>query len=119
MHRLDARLAQLQLDGEGEIGGIDADEHIGLFGDQGLDQQLAPLEQLAQAPQHLDQTHDREAFHGEIGLQAFGLHQRAADADEAHIRMARLEGTHQPGTENIAAGLTRDQGYAKLRHVSG
>jgi len=33
--------------------------------------------------------------------------------------MARLEGAHQARPENIAAGLTRDQGYAKLGHVSG
>ncbi|MNZ32593.1 hypothetical protein D3C78_499250 [compost metagenome] len=110
---------QFQFDVEGEVGGIDADEHIGPFADQGLDQQLAALEQLAQAPQHFDQAHDGQAFHGEIGLQAFGFHQGAANADEPYVGVACLDGTHQAGTENVAAGLTCDQGYAKLGHVSG
>ncbi|MNE46192.1 hypothetical protein D3C80_1405170 [compost metagenome] len=95
MHGLDPGLAQLQLDVEGEVRGVDADEYVGLFFDQGLDQQLAALEQLAQAPQYFDQSHDGQALHGEIGLQALGLHQGAANPDETHVGVARLEGTHQ------------------------
>lgn len=53
MHGLDPGLTQLEFDVEGEVGGIDADEYVGLFVDQRPDQLLAPLQQLAQAPEHL------------------------------------------------------------------
>ncbi|MNE76063.1 hypothetical protein D3C80_1722760 [compost metagenome] len=50
MHGLDPGLAQVQFDIEREIRGIDTDKDVRTLGDQGLDQFLATLEQLAQAP---------------------------------------------------------------------
>ncbi|MCY1180124.1 hypothetical protein D9M73_205530 [compost metagenome] len=112
MHGLDPSLAQLELDVEGEVRGVDADEYVGLFFDQGLDQQLAALEQLTQAPQHFDQAHHRQALHGEIGGQSLGLHERTTDADELDVRVTLLEGAHQACAKNVAAGLSGDQRYA-------
>ncbi|MNP46125.1 hypothetical protein D3C76_1400990 [compost metagenome] len=116
MHGLDPGLAQVQLNIKGEIRRIDTDEHIRACFDQGLDQCLAPLEQLTQATQHLDQAHDRQAFHGEVGHQALSLHQRPANPDETYLRMARLERPHQAGAKDVAAGFTRHQRYTELSH---
>ncbi len=43
----------------------------------------------------LRQAHDSQAFHGEVGAQAFGLHQRATNADETYVGVAGLDGAHQ------------------------
>ena len=67
MHGLDAGLAQLELEGQVEIRSIDADEHVWPGRDQLPDQALAPRQQLAQTPQHLDQAHHRQTLHGEGG----------------------------------------------------
>ncbi len=109
MHGLDTGTTQLQLDVEREIRGIDADEHIGFFIDEGLDQQLASGQQLAQPPQHFHQPHHRQTLHREIGLHALGFHQRAAHADETNIGMTCFQGTHQAGSEDIAGCLASDQ----------
>ncbi|MNH15172.1 hypothetical protein D3C79_747810 [compost metagenome] len=116
MHGLDPGLAQVQLNIKGEIRRIDTDEHIRACFDQGLDQCLAPLEQLTQATQHLDQAHHRQALHREVRHQALGLHQWATDPNETDLRMTCLESTHQSGAKNIAAGLTRHQRYTEFSH---
>ncbi len=59
MHGLDAGATQLKFDVEREVRGVDADEDIRFFIDQGLDQQLAPGQQFAQSPEHFNQPHHR------------------------------------------------------------
>ena len=120
MHGLDAGLAQLELEGQIEIRGIDTDEHVRLGRDQLPYQTLAPRQQLAQAPQHLDQAHHSQTLHGEGGDQALGLHARTADADEFDLRMLLLERLHQAGAEDIAGGLAGHQRHAEgATHISG
>ncbi|MNV53861.1 hypothetical protein D3C71_1460230 [compost metagenome] len=116
MHRLDPGLTQFQFDIEGEVRRIDANEHIGLFGDQRLDQLFAPGQEFTQPPQNLHQPHDRQALHGKVGHQAFGLHQRATDPDELDRRMLSLECAHQSGAQNIAGGFTRHQRNPQIGH---
>jgi rod shape-determining protein MreD len=74
------------------------------------------LEQLAQPPEHLHEPHDRQALHGEIRRQAFGLHQRTADTDELDCRMLRLEGAHQTGAQNIPGSFARHQRNTQIGH---
>ncbi len=107
-------MAQLQFDVQVEVRRIDADEHIRLRRDQHLHQVLAPAQQFAQAPEDLEKPHDREAFHGEVRLQSFGLHARAADTDELDVGVALPERLHETGAEDIAGRLARDQGDAQL-----
>jgi len=110
VHGADPGLAQLQLDAEVEVRGVDADEHVRLFVDQGADQPAAALEQFRQATEHLDQAHHRQALHGEIAVETLGLHARPTDADELCIGMAGLDGLHQAGAEDVAGRLAGDQG---------
>ena len=119
VHGLDAGAAQFEFEAKVEIRRIDTDEHIRLGGYQITRQLTAAAKQLEQAAEHLDQAHDRQAFHGEIGAQPLGFHQRATDPDEPHLRVARLECTHQTGAQNVAAGLARNQRYAEFGHISG
>ncbi|MCY1215477.1 hypothetical protein D9M72_273240 [compost metagenome] len=121
MHGLDPGPAQLELDPEVEVRCVDADEDVGAFVDQGLDQPLAPTQQLRKATEHLHQAHDRQALHGEIGLQPFGLHARAANADELDVGMARLERLHQGRAEDIAGRLAGNQRDAQgtIHDLSG
>ncbi len=112
MHGAQASLAQLVFDAEGEVGSIDADHHIRPGLDERADQPLAPSQQLRQPAQHFDQAHHRQALHGEIAGQPFGLHARPTDADELDIRVPRPQRLHQSGPEDVAGGLAGDQGYA-------
>ena len=116
MHGLDPGLAQLEFDIEGEIWRIDADKHVWLFGDQGLDQLLAPGQQLTQAPQDFHQPHDRQALHGKVGSQAFGLHQRPADTNELDRRVLSLERAHETGAQNVTGSLARHQRNTQISH---
>ncbi|MNN57930.1 hypothetical protein D3C81_1729450 [compost metagenome] len=109
MHGLDPGTAELELDTQVEVRRVDADEHVRALGDKGLDQAFAARQQLGQAPQHFHQAHDRQALHGEVGVQPFGLHARAANADELGVGMSRLERLHQGGAEDIAGRLAGDQ----------
>jgi len=116
MHGLDPGTTQLKFDIEGEIRRIDTDKHIGFFGNQGLHQQLAALEQFTQAPQHFNQAHDRQAFHREVGTHALCFHQRTANADKFDVAMLRLERPHQPRAQNVARGFTRHQRNTQSGH---
>ena len=116
MYGLDPGLTQFQFDIEGEIGGVDADKHVGLFGDQGLNQQLAALEQFTQATQHFNQAHHRQTFHREVGAHALCFHQWTTHADKFDIRMLGLECPHQPRTQYVARGLTRYQRDTQSGH---
>ena len=97
MHGAQASLAQLVFDAEGEVGSVDADHHIRPGLDERADQALAPSQQLRQPAQHFDQAHYRQALHGEIAGQPFGLHARPTDADELDIRVPRPQRLHQSG----------------------
>ena len=116
MHGLDPGLAQLEFDIEREVRRIDADKDVRFFFDQRLDQQLAASQQLTQAPQDFHQPHDRQALHGEVGGQAFGLHQRATDPDKFHRRMLGLERPHQAGTQDIAGSFTGHERNTQSGH---
>ncbi|MNZ87288.1 hypothetical protein D3C78_1061400 [compost metagenome] len=115
MHGADAGATQLQLDAKIEVRRIDTDEHIGTRVDQGTDQFLAPTQQLRQTAENLDQPHHRQALHGEIGIEPFRLHPRAANADEADVGVPRLERLHQAGTEDVPGRLAGDQGNTERR----
>ncbi len=119
VHGANAGLTQLELDAQGEIRRIDANEHIGLALDQAGNQAAATRQQLGQPTQYFDQAHDRQALHGEIADQPLGLHARAAHADELDVWVLDLERLHQACTENVAgclAGNQRDTQY--LSHGS-
>ena len=116
MHGLDPGLTQLEFDIEVEIRGIDADEHIRFFGDEIADQLLAPGQQLTQTAQHFHQAHDRQAFHGEVGNETLGLHQRPADANELYRRVLNLERAHETRAQNVTGSLTRHQRNTQISH---
>ncbi len=119
MHGLDPGLTQLEFDIEGEIRRIDSDEHVRFFLDQGLNQQLAPCQQLTQTAQHFHQPHDRQALHGEVGGEAFSLHQRAAHTDELNRWMLGLERPHQPRAQDIAGSFPATNAIRRLAMISG
>ncbi|MNF31712.1 hypothetical protein D3C84_124800 [compost metagenome] len=109
VHGLDPGTAQFEFEAQVEIRRIDADEQVRFGVDQGLEQASASRQQLRQAAEHFDQAHHRQALHGEIGTQALGLHERAADTDELDLWMTGLQGLHQAGTENVAGGFACHQ----------
>ena len=116
MHGLDPGLTQFEFDIEGEVRCVDTDKDVRFFCNQGLDQQFAPSQQLAQAPQHFHQPHDRQTLHGKVGSQAFGLHQRAADPNEFNGWMLRLDGAHQASAEDIAGSFSGHQCNTQRGH---
>ena len=95
MHGLDPGTAQLKFDVEGEVRRIDSDEHIRLFGNQGLNQFFTALEQLAQTAEHFNQPHHRETLHREVRAHALCLHQRTAHTDKFDFRVLGPERPHQ------------------------
>ncbi|MNP60527.1 hypothetical protein D3C76_1556200 [compost metagenome] len=116
MHGLDPGLTQLEFDIEIEVRGIDADEHVWFRGDQVGHQLLTARQQFTQPTQDFHQAHHRQTFHGKVGRQAFGLHQRAADTDELDRRMASLQRAHQTRAQNVAGSLTCHQRNTQIGH---
>ena len=70
---------------------------------------LAPdAEQLGQMREHFDEAAHGELLEREPGLAAGGLHARARDAGEAHVRAARAHGVDQRRGKRIARRLAGD-----------
>ena len=113
VHRLDSSAAQLELQAQIEIRRIDANEHVRLCGDQITSELTATAKQFEQAAEHLDQAHDSQPLHREIGFQALGFHPRTTDTNEFGIRIALLDGLHQTGAKNVTGRFTGDQCDAK------
>ena len=113
VHGTNPGTTQPELQAEVEVRRIDADHDVRALLDQRGDQASTTRQQLGQAPQHLDQTHHRQALHGEIGIQPFGDHPRPADADELDLRVPNLECLHQTGAENVPGRFAGDQGDAQ------
>src|SRR5690606_10615357 len=68
-----------------EVGRVDADENVGLPGEQAADQVAPEAEQAWQMAQYLRQTHDRQWCIVGPQLDAGGPHVPAADAGEVRV----------------------------------
>ena len=113
MHGAHAALLQGALEAEVEVRGIDADEDVGLPGQQALAQARAQAQQPRQVAQHFRQPHHRQFAAVVPGLEAGGAHARTTDAGELRVRKAFAQGRHQPGAEQVARGLAGDEGDAR------
>ena len=106
--RLHARRFQLGLDAEVEVGRVDADEGIGLVGEQALDQAVPDREDLAEMAEHLEVAAHRELVVRPPGDEAALGHARAADAFGDEPRPARPQAGEQRAGEQVARSLARD-----------
>ncbi len=102
-------LAQLALETEVEVGGVDADHDIGSPGQRIAPELAAHADQPGQVTEHLDQPHHREGLQGKAAVDALLDHARPADAAELDAGMTGLEGTHQAGAEDIPGELAGHQ----------
>ena len=117
MNGFDALLFQIPFEGNVEIRCVDTDKNIGFKLGKAAGEIGTNMQQTSQAPQHLDNAHHGQLFHFIPGFTAFGLHQRASNADKASIGCARLKRPDETCTKNIAGGFSGDQGYRKRTTV--
>ena len=96
---------QLALQGQVEIRRVYAQEQIGRVGGKMPQHRAAYPQQLRQALERLDETHDRQALHGEHTVQALGLHQGSADTFHLQLAKPGAQCLQHPGAENISRGL--------------
>jgi hypothetical protein len=113
----DALLFQIPFEGNVEIRCIDTDKHIGFELGKAAGEIGTNMQQATQATEHLNNAHHRQLFHFIPGFTAFGLHQRASNADKASIGYTRFERADETGTKNIAGGFSGDQGNRKRTTV--
>jgi len=94
-----------------EIRRIDPDEKIDILIAEATNQIAPNPDQFGEAPQSVPKTIDRETLAGVPGLEAFPLHQGAANADKAGAGKMGLERGNQARTQLIARSLSRNKGY--------
>lgn len=103
-----------------EVRRIDADKHVRPQFAEAAGEILADLQQAWQTLKHFHHAHDRQLFHFVPGFAAFGLHQRAGDANKTRVGDLRLERADQTGAENVTGGFSGDQSDSQwtIRHNS-
>lgn len=69
-----------------EVGAVDRDQNVGLFGQHGINDLVQPLFQLTIPRQHLGQPHDAEIVHVEQRFEPLFLHLGAAHAAQLQPR---------------------------------
>jgi hypothetical protein len=110
--RRDARVLELALQAEVEVGGVDADEDVGPLGEQRLRHAAADRHDLAVVPQHFGVAAHRELVHRVVRLEAERFHARAADAGEQRRLAARLQGGDERRGQLVAGRLAGHHGDA-------
>ena len=108
MSRGDAGFPAAAFDSQGEIRGIDTDDHIRRRGEEVIQQAGTNTEQFANATQHFHQPHHRKPLHRHQRMKTFGDHFIATDAHKAGFRIAFAQRANQPGTEDIPRCLAGD-----------
>lgn len=108
LHRRNARLLEIHLEVEIEIGRVDADEKRRPVAEEMLAELSAYSDDLPVMPEHLYEAAYRELFHREENLHPRSFHLRTADADEAKSRPALAERTDQVSAKLIPGSFSRD-----------
>ena len=91
MDGFQALVVKASCDGESEIRGVDADDHIRALLKQEAHQLLAQTQQFRQVSEHFGDTHHRELFHGKQAGETGCGHFFAADADKTGIGITGLQ----------------------------
>ena len=101
---------------EVEVRRVDPDEHVRGGGFE-APRETPPLrDQLDEAPDRLEEAHDREALHREEGVEPERLHLRAADPAEPGLGLGSADGAHEPRPEQVAGHLAGDDRDGGPRH---
>ncbi|OIQ74139.1 hypothetical protein GALL_442130 [mine drainage metagenome] len=114
----DARLPQSAFELQVEIRRIDTDEGGRWRSDQPLAQAAADPQQFGQSHDHIGIAVDREAFTRPPGIEALGLHARAADACRAQAGGTRVQRTQHMRRQQISGRFSRDKGQGGDGHAS-
>ena len=91
-----------------EVRRVDPDEYVRSGGFEAPRETMPLRYELDEAPDRLEEAHDRKALHREEGIEAERLHLRASDPAETGPGLGGADGAHEPCPEQVARHLAGD-----------